>query len=578
MCSRLHHLSLLLLALMASGPAWAAPSPEPARDSVRPPARPNIVLLVADDLAPQLCNFMPEGRGKGLTPNLDALAADGVVLTNMHSPSPICTPSRFCIFSGKYASRATNPEFLRDTERNGGQTAVGFNTHLATDKPNVAKYLREAGYITGIVGKNHVVDVPGLKRLKYSADASDPKVQEKLRTNAEHLEQAFHAAGFDYAQGLYHGNPDADGIRDLAAHNQEWITDAARRFIADSAKKKDRPFFLYMATTIPHGPHEAERSWQADPRITPEGFLDEDAVPASQADRSTIPDRLTAAKVHGWNRENVLWLDDAVGAVIDELEKQGVKENTTLVFLSDHGTEAKGSVYRRGTQTVALIWKDGGFAVGPVLDQPLMLPDLGPTILGWAGVEVDPDDFDGRDMGPVLMGQPTGELSGDEEGLHDSLYFEVGFTRAVQKDGLKYVALRNPQWATDLSVDEREKLLDTLIDQLEQRGRPVPTRDPMAPFSHLTVVPGGADAEQVSIGKHPGYFDADQLYDLSADPNEQKNLIDDPAYADRLAGLKALLNQRVTSLPGHFAEFGVETETQPQNPSHHAEPVGAGSH
>ena len=560
-------LSCLALAVaVAAGPVSAAPSPGTTR--------PNIVLLVADDLAPQLTGFVPLGRGSSLTPNLDGLAAGGVVLGNMHSPSPICTPSRFCIFSGQYASRATNPGFLRETERNGGQTSVAFNTHLSPDKTNVAKRLQKAGYTTGIVGKNHVVEVPGLKRLKYSADADDPKVQETLRTNAEHLEEAFHAAGFDYAKALYHGNPDADGIRDLAAHNQEWITDAARRFIADAAKKKDQPFFLYMATTIPHGPHEAERSWRADPHITPEGMVE--VEPGVQAPRDTIPGRLKEAKVHGWNRENVLWLDDAVGAVIDELETQGVKENTTLVFLSDHGTEAKGSVYRRGTQTVALIWREGGFAVGPEIDQPLMLPDLAPTILGWAGAPYDPAEFDGRDIGPVLDGEPGAQDGAQGESLHDSLYFEVGFTRAVQKDGLKYVALRYPKWAEELSVAARQKALDELIVQLEQRGRPVPTRDPTAPFSHLTVVPGGADAEQVSIGKHPGYFDADQLYDLTVDPNEQRNLIDDPAYADRLAELKARLNQQVAALPGHFAEFGTDTPTP--SPSSPSEPVGAGRH
>lgn len=520
--------------LSATIPAYAATTES---------TRPNIVLIVADDLDPRLCNFMPEGKGKSLTPHLDRLADGGVVLANLHSPSPICTPSRYAILSGHYPSRATNPDFVKDTQRNNGQTAVAFNTHLSASDDNVAKRLQSAGYTTGIVGKNHVIDVPNIKRLPYRSDADDPKVQKKLLANAKILEDAFHDAGFDYAEGLYYGNPDADGIRDLAAHNQEWITDAARGFIKAN---RDAPFFLYMATTIPHGPHEAERSWKADPRVTPIGLLDE--PPQSQADRATIPERLRAAGVKGWNRENVLWLDDAIGAVVKELETQGVKQNTIVVFLSDHGTEAKGSVYRRGTRTAALMWRDGGFKVGPVCDTAFMLPDLAPTILNWAGASGEGARYDGRDMTPVL--------NGNTENIHDTIYYEVGFTRAIQKDSVKYVALRYPQWVHDLTRAERQEKLDKLIEQLKQRGRPVPTRDPMTPFSHLTVVPGGADAEQVSIGKFPAYFDADQLYDLSTDPDEQHNLIDDPAYASQLEELKSLLDQQVKNLPGHFAEFG----------------------
>ena len=538
-----------LLTAAATAVAIAAP-PAPAR--VQDP-RPNIVLIVADDLAPQLCNFDPEGRGRGFTPALDALAAGGVVLSNLHSPSPICTPSRFSIMTGRYASRATNLGFLRDTQRHGGQTAVAFNTHLDPDDNNLPKRLRDAGYTTGAVGKNHVFEVPGHERLAYTSSASDPETQRVLKDNAQRLRSAYHAAGFDYAQALYYGNPDADGIRELAMHNQEWITQAARRFIAEN---RARPFFLYMATTIPHGPHEAKRSWKGDPRVIPTGRLD--AAPDSQSPRATIPKRLRDAGIESWNCENVLWLDDAVNAVITELEQQGVKNNTIIVFLSDHGTEAKGSVYARGTRTVGLIWRDGGFAVGPVANQAFALPDLAPTILGWAGATFDEAAFDGKDFGPVLNGQA--------DGVRDSQYFELGFTRAVVKNGLKYIAVRYPDWATELPLAERQRRLDTLTAELRTRRRPVPTNDPQAPYSHLTIVPGGADAEQVSINKHPAYFASDQLYDLSVDPHEQHNLAADPAYADQLAEMQRLLRDYVETLPGHFAEFGrepVHAEVQP---------------
>ena len=540
---------MIRTALHATAAAAATAATLPAAPACAEAARPNLVVIVADDVQPQLVGFDAEGRRHGFTPHLEELAAAGTVLAELHSPSPVCTPSRYCFLTGTYASRATNPGFLRDTRKNGGQTAVAFNTHLDPSGDNIPKRLRNAGYTTGVVGKNHVVDVPGHQRLPYRSDASDPKVLKTLEENQQKLAQAWAAAGFDYAEGLYFGNPDADGIRELAQHNQDWVTEAANRFIADAAEK-EQPFFLYMATTIPHGPHEKDRSWNADPRVTPTGYLQEGQIPGVQPARETIPERLKEAGVNRWNAENVLWLDDAVGAVVKQLEDAGVKEDTVLVFFSDHGTEAKGSVYRRGTRTVGLIWRDGGFGIGDVLEQPVSLVDLGPTLLGWAGVDPEGSDYDGESLLPAL--------AGEEPALHDHQYFELGFTRAVVKDGMKYVAVRYPDWAEEMPRQERQERLDDLVEQLESRGRPVPTTDPMTPYSHLTVVPGGADAEQVAIGKHPAYFASDQLYDLDADPDEQDNLADDPAHAGTLEELQQLLHKEVSDLPGHFAEFGTD--------------------
>jgi hypothetical protein len=77
-------------------------------------------------------------------------------------------------------------------------------------------------------------------------------------------------------------------------------------------------------------------------------------------------------------------------------------------------------------------------------------------------------------------------------------------------------------------------------------------RDPLKPFSHLEVVPGGGQAEHESYGKNPGYFDPDQLYDLEADPDEQNNLAGDPDYSEILEELKAELQQYLDALPGKF--------------------------
>jgi hypothetical protein len=81
---------------------------------------------------------------------------------------------------------------------------------------------------------------------------------------------------------------------------------------------------------------------------------------------------------------------------------------------------------------------------------------------------------------------------------------------------------------------------------------PIVNYDPTKPFSHLEVIPGGGHAENQSYGQKPGYFDPDQLYDLSTDPDELKNLAADPAYQEILLELKAELRKYLDDLPGKF--------------------------
>ncbi len=518
--------------------AYGAPESGRRTSDQKPP---NVILIVADDLSRQLCTFLPEGKGKSLMPNLDRLAAEGVVFQNLHSPSPVCTPSRYAVLTGNYPSRCTHPHFVGQTKQL-GQSVVEFNTHLTGEDVTLPKLLKQAGYTTGAVGKNHVVSVDDYKRLPYDTDINDPKVKSVLKANAHKLKAAFMRCGFDYAEGLYFGNPDADGIRALAAHNQEWITAAGLDFIE---RNKDRPFFLYMATTVPHGPFDAKRSWKSAPGITPLGVLE--AVPDVQPPRETLEPRLKDAGITGWNTAPVLWMDDGVGALVQKLEDLGIDDNTIILFVSDHGTEAKGAVYRRGTLTAGLAWRKGGFAVGNQVAAELQLTDFAPTILEWAGAQPDANRFDGRSFASILNGETSK--------VHNAMYFELGYSRAVVKDGFKYLGVRYPDGVRNMPLQERRKRLEESNAALSARGRPLPTTDPTAPFSHLFLIPGGHDVDQVAIKKFPAYFEPDQLYDLKKDPKEQRNLAGDPAYAKRMEALKAELKRYVETLPGRFREF-----------------------
>ncbi len=537
-----------LRAVAGGGIALSAASPWAA--NAKSQRKSNIVFIIADDMKKHMFNCLAEGRGKNLSPNIDRLAAEGTLLMGQHVVSPVCTPSRFNCLTGRYASRSRSAGFLRSTRQH-GQTVIGWNTHILAGDVTLPGLMKQQGYRTGFVGKNHVVSAAGYKKLAYGADPTTPESKARLRQNSTAIRQAMHECGFDYAASIYHNNPDGNGPRALAVHNLDWIVKGALDFLDES---KDQPFFLYFASTIPHGPSEKERSWGADPRITADGILDEPVSVLGR--REDLPRRLRKAGIDQPGKENILWLDDAVGALVRRLEKHGLDDNTIIFFFNDHGQDAKGTIYQGGVSNPSIVWKKGGFGCGPVNDALVSNIDFAPTILDFAGRSSSGIDFDGRSFRPIL------EAKTDR--IHDSLYFEMGYTRGVLKGRWKYIALRYPEHARNMSAAKRQVTLEKHNAKQRERGKKVRCTDPSAPFSHISLIPGGGDAEAASTGKYAGYYDADQLYDLSSDPGEQKNLANDPKHAEILDGMKRELKKYLDQLPGGFAELkGVSQKRGP---------------
>jgi len=526
------------------GSALATVGLVPSLGFARGRRRPNIIFIIADDMKRHMFNCLAEGKGKNLTPNIDRLAAEGTLLMGQHVASPVCTPSRYNCLTGRYASRARNAGFLATTRQN-GQSVVTWNTHILPTDQTLPKLLKKQGYVTGIVGKNHVVEVPGYKKLAYRADPTTPQAKKVLAENSKKIKAAMKACGFDYAESIYHNNPDGNGPRALAVHNLDWIARGGLEFID---RNKDKSFFLYFASTVPHGPSEKERSWAADRRITADGILDEplDVLPAPE----TLPARLKAAGITGGGKENVLWLDDAVGALIQRLKKHGLYDDTIVFFFTDHGQDAKGTIYQGGVADPSIVWRKGGFPCGPVSEVLISNIDFAPTILDLAGAGSSEGHFDGRSFRPVLQAET--------DAIHDTLYFEMGYTRGVRKGRWKYLTLRYPERGTRMTPAERRRILQRFNAKQKEHGKRIMTTDPSAPFSHISLIPGGGGAEAASTGKYPGYYDADQLYDLSRDPGERKNLANDPAYAEKLHEMKGELIKYLEQLPGGFADLKPE--------------------
>ena len=538
--------------------------------------KPNIIFFIADDMYPWMFNNTPEGRTKdgkpkNLTPALDRLAAEGVWLDGMKVVSPVCTPSRYNCLTGNYASRAINESFKWFTQKNDGQTVIQWNSYIVPGKnKTMGNYFQNLGYKTGFVGKNHVVESnkqvgDGGEKPELDADPTDPKVKAGLTYRYKELQKDIKKSGFDYAERLYHNNPNWLGVRALAHQNMDWIAEGGVEFIK---KYEDEPFMLYLATTLPHGPLDPKHSWLSDRRITPKGIIDKapSVFPQSESTLTTeeqaqvaqdpglepsirmiksLKERIKAAGLTGKNKENVLWLDDAVSALFKQLEASGQLDNTIFVFFNDHGQDSKGTLYEGGVNSQAFVWKKGGFKVGNTLKTPVSNVDFLPTLLDLAGDTKDLNNFDGYSFKAALEGK-------DYKG-RSSMYHELGYERAITKGNFKYYAVRYPKWAYKMTPQQRKDTLAGYTKFRESFGEHAISDDPTAPFGQLEMVPGGGGAENAAYLSMPNFTDPDQFYDLKNDPKEIHNLINDPKYADKIKELKAELKTKyLDKLPGKF--------------------------
>lgn len=500
--------------------------------------RPNVVFIVPDDMKQAHHGFI---EGKALTPNIDRLANEGVFFSRAYATTSVCTPSRFTSLTGRYASRSVKLQ-PKGTER---VYNVQWNTPLTDEVYTLPKVLKQAGYATGMVGKWHNGHPEGWHGLTQAFDKdddpADPKVAAKLKKLEDVTRAYFYEQGFDYAEGLVLGNLGSHFLRKLRYHNQEWFTQAAVDFISQS---KEKPFFLYMATTLMHGPN-AVKSINADPRATMFGYLDEPITvqpPRKEAlqrglDAGYYPDRAAAT-----------WLDDGIGAIMTHLEALGLAENTMIVYFNDHGTDVgKGSCYEGGVRTPSMIYWPG--RIKPAVSDALVQnTDFVPTILEACGVPQPADMVcDGKSLWPVLDGQ--------KKAVREYAFCEMGYTRAVITPDWKFLAFRIPPSVVPTKEERRRIALKAQRWHLEREDRHVPAY-PDAPLSHLAF-PGGMGTERPVIkGFKSTYYDPDQLYRMTPTPQEHKNLASNPEYAAVLEDMKAKMRETVEILPGNFGEFG----------------------
>lgn len=473
--------------------------------------KPNVVIIYTDDH-----NFWHIGAygGRVLTPNLDRIVNEGARFNRFYVSSPVCTPSRYSLLTGRYAVRSA---YLQKNQPTDQPAFIRWNTFLSKAEKTGAHLFREAGYATGMVGKYHLGGEFGYLGGDESYD--DPAVRDTIAAIYTRWQQHVRdVAGFDYVESLYGNNLHIIGVpKSMQYHNMEWITKGAVDFID---QYRDQPFFLYMATTLPHVPGPLE-SLKADPRITAAGML-EAPITGVQPSRESVLERTRAAGIPEENAP-LTWLDDGIGAVLDRLERYGLMENTIIVFASDHQSpRGKMTCYEDAANAPAAIMWQGKIRPGQVHDALVSNVDIVPTILELAGIE-QPADYrtDGRSW--------VGLLDGSVSSLHESLYLEVVYQRAVVTEKWKYMAVRFPDRVNQMITPDNRREFTIEGERGQDR------------YYNDTIF--------------PGYHDDDQLYNLTVDKGEQHNLAGEPEYSVRLKEMKRLLNAYSADLPYAFGEF-----------------------
>lgn len=342
--------------------------------------RPNIIFIIADDLGWADVGYH---GSEIMTPNIDQLASEGIRF-EQHYVTPTCTPTRVGLMSGRYPSRF-------------GITSPAYGKIFDYDTVTLASALHESGLNTSISGKWHMGSPPKWTPLRY---------------------------GFDTSYGYFHGQIDPythrykTGVRswhrndqflDEQGHATDLITDEAIRIIES---KREKPFFLYVAYSVPHYPLDEPAKWT-----------------------SMYGDQFEEVSKR-WYAASVTHMDYGIGRIVDTLERTGKREDTLLVFVSDNGAQKswhndeqyngryadkphkvlgdnsplrgwKGQVYEGGIRVPALINWPGVLKSGKVT-APVHIVDWMPTLCQLAGYSSEEDlNWDGLNIWPLIEGKVT---------------------------------------------------------------------------------------------------------------------------------------------------------------------------
>lgn len=529
--------------------------------------RPNILLIVADDLG-----FSDLGcyGGEIDTPNLNRLANDGVRLTQFYTTGRCC-PSRASILTGLYPHAVGLGHMTKDIGR------PGYRGQVSADVPVLAERLEQRGYRCYLSGKWHLgTDNPTERGFE---EFYGTLVSAKTFWDPDHFLRMSRAAPSS-GKGDQPGRKDAPGQDDF--YGTDALADHAIQFLQQSRSQSEAPWFLYLAFNAPHFPLHAPAETIAKyadryhggwdqlrkerlQRMKKLGLVDQETRLTPRSPfydwAATEPDENPAWASLPVDRRNDLArrmaiyaamvdrMDQNIGRVLSDLDRQGEVDNTLIIFTSDNGACAEwdafgfdiksgpqnilhrgdqidrmgskgtyhsvGSGWANASNTPWRLYKhfnhEGGIAVpcilhwpaateeaaGTIDDSPTHLIDLVPTALSAAGTPSTgstttrsefnaASDLLGRSLLPLLQGKGIAAAP---------LYFEHEGNRAVRDGRWKLVALRNQPWELyDMQVDRLE-LNDLAADRPALVRRLAAMWEQWAAANHVTPLPTDYEVE-----------------------------------------------------------------------------------
>ncbi len=402
-------------------------------------SRPNIILIVADDLGYGDVGF--NGSTQIRTPHLDGLAAGGMRFTQGYVSSPVCSPSRAGLLTGRNQPRFGYDNNLAENQKGYDPEYAG----LPLAEKTIADGLKPLGYVTGLLGKWH------------------------LGTRAQFHP---HKRGFDHFWGFLGGGhdyfkstPNGRGYQSPIECDYKqpdpitYITDDIGNEAVDFVKgHTEQPFFLYVSFNAPHAPMQA---------------LDDDLKLYASVENKKR--RTYCAMVRR--------LDVNIGSILTAVETSGMSQRTLVVFISDNGGPVdsngslnaplngqKGILLEGGIRVPFVMKWPGVIKPGSVYDKPVWTLDLLPTFVAAAGGTIAPKpELDGVDLRPYVTGENDGMP-------HDTMQWRFTISAAIRSGQWKLVRLpdRLPM-LYDLSSDASEQhnvaiqnlgLVETLLRDL----------------------------------------------------------------------------------------------------------------
>ena len=387
--------------------------------------RPNFVFIVADDLG--FADLGCYGGRAPVSPVLDRMAADGIRFTQGYANSPVCSPTRFALMTGRYQYRLRGAAEEPISSRTRSSTTLG----LPPEHPTLPSLLKRAGWCTALAGKWHLGYPPAFSPLRSGYDEFFGPM----------------SGGVDYFSHC-----DNRGAHDLwqgeAEHREDgYLTDLISRravdFIERVAAPDAAPFFLSVHYTAPHWPWETR----------------DDAALAAEVQDNLF--HLHGGNIHTYRRM-IEHMDEGIGWILDALAAHGVADDTLVVFTSDNGGErfsdnwplvgGKMDLTEGGIRVPWLARWPARIAPGATSAQLCMTMDWTATMLAAAGVAADPGfPLDGVSLLDVFA-DPARTF---ERALHWRMNHRG--QRALRSGNWKYLRVDGHDFLFDLAADERER-------------------------------------------------------------------------------------------------------------------------